>query len=144
MPSRCGSRHSPQACRHEYILELARPDIRELQPYQHASWDPSLERLHANDAGASGDSSEAGLNRYPEPQPQALVAWLRITACRRRTPRRTRQRRSDRPAGARVLPAGVDKVSPTFGYYKVAARIQSVVVEVPLRHADFSLIATGC
>ena len=60
------------------ILELARPDIRELQPYQHAAWDPGLERLHANEMPwrASGDGSEAGLNRYPEPQPQALVARL--------------------------------------------------------------------
>ena len=31
------------------ILQLARPDILELQPYQHAAWDPSLERMHANE-----------------------------------------------------------------------------------------------
>ena len=57
------------------ILQLARPDILELQPYQHAAWDPSLERMHANEMPwrASGDNSIAGLNRYPEPQPLALV-----------------------------------------------------------------------
>ena len=57
------------------ILQLARPDILELQPYQHAAWDPSLERMHANEMPwrASGDNSMAGLNRYPEPQPHALV-----------------------------------------------------------------------
>ena len=31
------------------ILRLARPDILALQPYRHAAWDPSLERLPAND-----------------------------------------------------------------------------------------------
>ena len=31
------------------VLTLARPDILQLQPYQHAAWDPSLERMHANE-----------------------------------------------------------------------------------------------
>jgi len=41
------------------ILELARPDILALQPYQHAAWEPSLERMHANEMPwrASGDTS---------------------------------------------------------------------------------------
>jgi histidinol-phosphate/aromatic aminotransferase/cobyric acid decarboxylase-like protein len=57
------------------VLSLARPDILQLQPYQHATWDPSLERMHANEMPwrAQGDNSSAGLNRYPEPQPRALV-----------------------------------------------------------------------
>ena len=133
------------------ILELARPDIRELQPYQHAAWDPSLERLHANEMPwrASGDSSEAGLNRYPEPQPQALVARLAevygVPASHVLV-----GRGSDEAIDLLVRAfcrAGVDKVvtcPPTFGYYKVAARIQgAAVVEVPLRHADFSLDSDG-
>ena len=58
------------------ILELARPDILSLQPYQHAAWEPSLERMHANEMPwrASGDTSIAGLNRSPEPQPAELIA----------------------------------------------------------------------
>ena len=57
------------------VLSLARPDILQLQPYQHATWDPSLERMHANEMPwrAQGDNTVAGLNRYPEPQPRALV-----------------------------------------------------------------------
>ena len=57
------------------VLSLARPDILQLQPYQHATWDPSLERMHANEMPwrAQGDNTSAGLNRYPEPQPHALV-----------------------------------------------------------------------
>ena len=31
------------------VLALARPDILALQPYQHATWDPALERMHANE-----------------------------------------------------------------------------------------------
>ena len=63
------------------ILQLARPDILELQPYQHAAWDPSLERMHANEMPwrALGDNSVTGLNRYPEPQP--VVAATRPSTC---------------------------------------------------------------
>ena len=133
------------------ILELARPDIRELQPYQHAAWDPSLERLHANEMPwrASGDSSEAGLNRYPEPQPQALVARL-AEVYGVPVSHVLVGRGSDEAIDLLVRAfcrAGVDKVvtcPPTFGYYKVAARIQgAAVVEVPLRHVDFSLDSDG-
>ena len=60
------------------LLALARPDLLELEPYQHAAWEPALERLHANENPwrAPGDNSPAGLNRYPEPQPQSLVKAL--------------------------------------------------------------------
>ena len=46
-------------------LALARPDILALHPYEHALWDPALERLHANELPwrAPGDNSLAGLNR---------------------------------------------------------------------------------
>ena len=30
------------------VLSLAREDIRVLKAYEHASWRPELERLHAN------------------------------------------------------------------------------------------------
>jgi len=38
-----------------------------LAPYEHAAWRPELERLHANEAPwrQPGDTSIAGLNRYP-------------------------------------------------------------------------------
>ncbi len=57
---------------------IARPDILTLDPYEHAAWDPTLERLHANELPwrSSGDASAAGLNRYPEPQPRELVQQL--------------------------------------------------------------------
>lgn len=122
------------------ILKLARPDILTLQPYQHASWEPTLERMHANEMPwrADGDATFAGLNRYPEPQPQELIEHLaqlygvapsNVLA----------GRGSDEGIDLLVrgfCRAGVDSViicPPTFGMYKVSARIQSAgVIEAPL------------
>jgi histidinol-phosphate aminotransferase len=124
-----------------WITALARPEIQALQPYQHASWEPGLVRLHANELPwrAPLDASEAGLNRYPEPYPRQLA--LRLAALYE-------------VGAASVLPCrgsdeaidlltraycrdGRDAVlitPPTFGMYSLAARIQgATVIEVPLR-----------
>ena len=129
------------------VLGLARPDILELQPYQHATWDPSLERMHANEMPwrASGDNTVAGLNRYPEPQPRELVE--RMSRLYEVPPGRVLVGRgSDEAIDLLVRAfcrAGVDRVvtcPPTFGFYKVAARIQGAgVTEVPLLEAGFAL-----
>jgi histidinol-phosphate aminotransferase len=129
------------------VLDLARPDILQLQPYQHAAWDPSLERLHANEMPwrAQGDNTRAGLNRYPEPQPKALVgrmAELYGIPSRQLLVGRGSDEAIDLLARA-FCRAGVDKViitPPTFGFYKVAARIQGAdVIEVPLLREGFRL-----
>jgi len=131
-----------------WITEIARPDIRALQPYQHASWEPGLVRLHANELPwrAPMDTSESGLNRYPEPHPHELAARLatlygvdaaQVLPCRG----------SDEAIDllTRVYcRAGRDAVlitPPTFGMYSVAARVQGAqVIEVPLRReADYGL-----
>ena len=131
------------------ILRLARPDILELQPYQHAAWDPSLERMHANEMPwrASGDNSISGLNRYPEPQPRALVermAQLYGVPARQLLVGRGSDEAIDLLVRA-FCRAGQDNVvitPPTFGFYKVAARIQGAgVIEVPLLRDDFALAA---
>jgi len=46
-----------------WVKELARPDIVALKAYDHAAWEPSLERLHANELPwrPRGDESIAGL-----------------------------------------------------------------------------------
>jgi histidinol-phosphate aminotransferase len=129
------------------VLALARPDILELQPYQHASWDPSLERMHANEMPwrAQGDNSAAGLNRYPEPQPGALLERMSelygVPAANLLL-----GRGSDEAIDLLVRAfcrAGRDNVlitPPTFGFYKVAARIQGAgVIEVPLLREGFAL-----
>lgn len=131
-----------------WVTELARPDIVALKPYQHALWEPSLERLHANELPwrASGDDSVAGLNRYPEPQPHVLVEGLArlygvAPACV------LVGRGSDEAIDLLMRAfcrAGRDAVlvcSPTYGMYSVSARIQGAdVITVPLRgDAGFAL-----
>ena len=131
------------------ILQLARTDILELQPYQHAAWDPSLERMHANEMPwrAAGDNSISGLNRYPEPQPHALVermAQLYGVAARHLLVGRGSDEAIDLLMRA-FCRAGQDNVvitPPTFGFYKVAAKIQGAgVLEVPLLRDGFALDA---
>ena len=122
------------------ILALARPEILDLQPYSHAAWQPSLTRLHANEAPwrPPGDTTTAGLNRYPEPQPKALVARL---AALYGVPADMLLvgRGSDEAIDllSRIyLRAGMDAIlqsPPTFGMYRVAAHIQGAqVIDVPL------------
>lgn len=134
------------------ILDLARPDILALQPYQHAAWEPAFERLHANEMPwrASGDSSATGLNRYPEPQPAELISHL--ASLYGVAPENVLAGRgSDEGIDLLVRAfcrAGEDSVlicPPTFGMYKVCARIQgAAVVEVPLlQESGFALDAAA-
>lgn len=135
-------------CAGNAVLELARPEIRGLKPYAHAAWLPSLTRLHANEAPwrPAGDATAAGLNRYPEPQPAALVARL---AELYGVPSGSLLvgRGSDEAIDllTRIyLRAGTDSIlqcTPTFGMYQVAARIQGAgVAEVALdRERGFDL-----
>jgi histidinol-phosphate aminotransferase len=124
-----------------WLTEIARPDIRALKAYEHAVWEPGLVRLHANELPwrAQGDSSIAGLNRYPEPHPHQLTAALArfygvdptmLLAGRGSDELIDLLMRS-------YCRAGQDKIiicPPTFGMYGVAARIQgAAVLEVPLR-----------
>jgi histidinol-phosphate aminotransferase len=130
------------------VLELARPDILSLQPYQHAAWLPTLERMHANEMPwrPGGDATRAGLNRYPEPQPHELIERL-AHLYGVRADQVLAGRGSDEGIDLLVRAfcrAGQDRVlicPPTFGMYKVAARIQGAdVLEVPLiKERSFAL-----
>ena len=134
------------------VLDLARADLRDLEPYRHAAWEPALERLHANELPwrPHADNSVAGLNRYPEPQPRALVERL--------------ARLYDVAPAELLIGRGSDEAidllvrafcraehdsimifPPTFGMYAVAAHIQGAgVVAVPLdRSAGFALDAAA-
>ena len=125
------------------VLALARPDIRGLTPYAHAAWLPALTRLHANEAPwrPAGDTTAAGLNRYPEPQPRALLerlAGLYGVPVQNVLVGRGSDEAID--VLSRIyLRAGTDAIlqcPPTFGMYKVAAHIQgAAVVDVPLERA---------
>ena len=135
-----------------WLTELARPDILALKPYEHASWDPALERLHANELPwrALDDDTAAGLNRYPEPQPRELIARLaRLYGVAEDMV--LAGRGSDEAIDLLVrcfCTAGRDAVlvcPPTFGMYAVAARIQGAdVVTVPLlAERGFALDESG-
>lgn len=132
------------------ILDLARPDIVALAPYEHAVYAPNLERLHANELpwAPHSESADSTLHRYPEPQPAALVATL-AAYYGVSTEQLLVGRGSDE--GIDLLTrafcrAGQDAVllcPPTFGMYAVAARIQGAeVVSIPLRE-DYSLDDAG-
>jgi histidinol-phosphate aminotransferase len=130
------------------ILALARPEIVALKPYSHASWDPTFDRLHANELPwrAETDRSQSGLNRYPEPHPHELaakLAGLYGVAPAQLLPGRGSDESIDLVVRG-FCRAGVDNViicPPTFGMYSVAARIQGAEVrEVPLnRERGFAL-----
>lgn len=133
-----------------WMTAIARPDIRALRAYEHASWEPGLTRLNANELPwrSQSDDSNAGLNRYPEPHPHGLTAALgafygvpapMLLACRG----------SDEAIDLLIRSycrAGQDAITicpPTFGMYAVTARIQgAAVIEVPLlRSAGFGIDA---
>jgi len=135
-----------------WVTDIARPDIQQLAPYQHAAWEPSLVRLHANELPwrSGSDSSEAGLNRYPEPHPLALAARLAqlygvhddaVLPCRG----------SDEAIDlltrcyARCGRDAIIITPPTFGMYSLCARVQGAsIIEVPLRReAGFTVSVTS-
>jgi histidinol-phosphate aminotransferase len=130
------------------LLALARPEIVSLQAYAHAAWMPSLTRLHANEVPwrPAGDATRAGLNRYPEPQPQALIeslAALYGVAAAQVLATRGADEAIDLLSRI-YLRAGTDAIlqcGPTFGMYQAAARIQGAeVIEIPLnRESGWSL-----
>ena len=132
------------------VQALARPEILTLKAYSHAAWLPHLVRLHANEAPwrPAGDTTQAGLNRYPEPQPAALVQCL-AQEFEVRSEQLLVTRGSDEAIDVLCrlfLRAGQDAIlqlSPTFGMYQVAAHIQgAAVLEVPLlRTQDWQLDA---
>jgi histidinol-phosphate aminotransferase len=123
-----------------WVRQLARPDILALEPYAHAPCQQGLTRLHANELPwrDAGDESDAGLNRYPEPQSRALIE--RLAQLYRVSPETLLICRGSDDAIDLLVRAfcraGEDAVvvcPPTFGMYAVAARIQGArVLEVPL------------
>lgn len=123
------------------ILDRARPDIRALAPYSSARMEAQggTVLLNANESSRppnipGGD----GLNRYPDPQPRALVEAL-AELYGTRAERVLVTRGSDEAIDLLVRAfcrAGEDAVvisPPTFGMYAVCARIQgAAVIESPL------------
>jgi histidinol-phosphate aminotransferase len=133
------------------VQALARPDIVAMQPYSSARREAPGQGvlLNANEAPWSlldGSDWEARLNRYPDPQPKALVerlAWLYGVPADQVLVTRGSDEGID--LLTRVFcRAGQDAIlqsPPTFGMYRIAAQSQGAeVVSVPRRKGDgFSL-----
>jgi len=129
------------------VLDLARPEIRAMQPYSSARMEASGGQiwLNANESSwlPEGDTG-VGCNRYPEPQPSALIdALAELYGVHRE--QLLVGRGSDEAIDLLVRAfcrAGQDAIliqPPTFGMYSVCARIQNAhVVEVALK-SDFTL-----
>jgi histidinol-phosphate aminotransferase len=127
-----------------WVERLARPDIVALDSYTCPERDPALVRLHANELPwrNGSDACASGLNRYPEPQPKALLERLAALYgvdedCVLLT------RGTDEGIDLMVRAfcrAGRDAVvvcPPAFVMYAITARIQGAeVVSVPLRAAN--------
>ena len=123
-----------------WVTELARADIVALRVYEHAAWRPELQRLHANELpwDPSGRDAREGLNRYPQPQPRALLE--RLAELYGVSPASVLLGRGSDEAidllCRAFCRAGMDATlvcPPTFGMYSVSARIQgAAVIEVPL------------
>jgi histidinol-phosphate aminotransferase len=123
-----------------WVTELARPEIVGFKGYQPAAWEPEFTRLHANELPWRnlGDDTDAGLNRYPEPQPKLLIERL-ATLYGVSKERLLATRGSDEAidllvrAFCRADFDGILICPPTFGMYAVAAQIQGATVHsVPL------------
>lgn len=129
------------------VLDLARAEIRNLQPYSSARMeaDGGEVLLNANESAwvPVGDAG-LGCNRYPDPQPAALIDTLAAMYGVRQEQILV-GRGSDEAIDLLVRAfcrAGEDAIliqPPTFGMYAVCARIQgAAVIEVPLAD-DFTL-----
>ncbi|WP_430390428.1 histidinol-phosphate transaminase [Dyella sp. 20L07] len=129
------------------VLDLARPEIRSMQAYSSARMEASggTIMLNANEsAWAPPGDHELGCNRYPDPQPQALLDALAMLYGVR-TSQILVGRGSDEAIDLLVRAfcrAGEDAIAiqpPTFGMYAVCARVQNAgIIEVPLA-SDFRL-----
>lgn len=131
-----------------WLASLARPEILALSPYEHAASELGLTRLNANELPwrALDDRSLVGLNRYPEPQPNALIG--RLAALYNIAPDSLLVcRGSDEAIDLLVrgfCRPGKDAIlvtPPTFGMYAIAGYIQGAEVRtVPLiAEAGFAL-----
>lgn len=126
------------------LLQLVRPELREFAGYASARKEASggSVMLNANESPWSVPGDALGLNRYPDPQPAALLQRL---AALYEVPAANLLvgRGSDEPIDLLVRAlcrAGQDAVlitPPTFGMYAVAASVQGAALRtVPLRAED--------
>ncbi len=122
------------------VLDLARPEIRALEPYSSARMEAGAAAvmLNANESPWPPEGDVLGLNRYPEPQPAALrrrLAQLYEVNEDQLLIGRGSDEAIDLLVRAFCCP-GTDAIAispPTFGMYAVCAAVQGATVEsIPL------------
>lgn len=129
------------------VLDLARPDLRDLKPYTPGAYEPDFIRLNANESPwrLPADSTERGLNVYPPPRPAIL--HTRLAGHYGVDENRLLVTRGSSEA-IDVLIRGFcearrDNIAicpPTFDMYRVYATIQGAgIVRAPLGRDDFAL-----
>jgi histidinol-phosphate aminotransferase len=130
------------------VLELARPELRGIEPYVPGASEPGCVRLNANESRgrAPGDDSERGLNVYPPPRPtvlqQKLAEYYGIEQRQILVTRGSSEAIDVLIRG--FCAAGRESIlvcPPTFDMYRLYAGIQNAgVIRVPLLAAkDFAL-----
>ena len=132
------------------IEALARPEIVAMKPYSSARKEAPGTGilLNANEAPVSL-LPQGSLNRYPDPQPDQLVARLAaMYGVKRDSLLVTRGSDEGIDLLTRVFcRAGKDAIlqsPPAFGMYRIAAQTQGAgVVNVPRNGSDFSLDGEG-
>lgn len=135
----------------EAIVLLARENVRALTPYQSARkiggegtiW------LNANESAHAPDFAPQGMNRYPSPQPQAVVAaYAQYAGVLPENVLVTRggdegiellMRAFCEPAVADYAGEAILYCPPTYGMYAVSAQTLGVRQIVVAQRADFSL-----
>jgi histidinol-phosphate aminotransferase len=123
------------------LLDLARAELRSIQPYTPGAYEPGCIRLNANESPwrTPGDTSERGLNVYPPPRPSALQAKLaEYYGIEQRQILVTRGSSEAIDVLIRgFCNAGRDRIlvcPPTFDMYRLYAGLQNAeVVRVPLQ-----------
>ncbi len=135
------------------INELARPEIVAMKPYSSARLEAPGQGilLNANESPWSlldEDLSNQSINRYPEPQPAALVAELaKLYGVAPEQVLVTRGSDDGIDLLVRVFcRAGQDAVlhcPPTFGMYRIAAQAQGAAVVEVRRSADSGFVLDG-
>ncbi|HUF72400.1 MAG TPA: histidinol-phosphate transaminase [Gammaproteobacteria bacterium] len=134
------------------VLDLARPDLRTLRPYQPGEWEPGMTRLNANESPwrLPSDPTARGLNVYPPPRPAELRAAL--ADYYQTSPVNLLVTRGSSEAIDVLIRgfcrAGRDSIvitPPTFDMYRVYATIQAAAIrKAPLIQAlafDFDVNA---
>jgi histidinol-phosphate aminotransferase len=122
------------------VLDLARPELRNLKPYVPGDYAPGTLRLNANESPwrAPGDPTDRGLNRYPPPRPEILTELLGryydVAQSELLVTRGSSEAIDILIRG--FCAAGRDRIlicPPTFDMYRVYAEIQGAPIErVPL------------